>query len=166
MVRAIEVPHAARKDEFRRNLRSHSRRFLFYIYGGVIIGDTGGKKCTPPFGATYLPGELRTHNYRYWGNLHPWFSTPLVPSHDHRLPGRAFSSRAARGRCFNPKRSGDGTLMQIVLGESRVTYRLSSRAGSNSCSRRHQYEELVDNSGRWLASTASSACDAGLRVPG
>ena len=69
---------------------------------------------------------------------------------------------------FWPRASGDGTWMQGVLSESRALCRLSinSRAGSNSGSQQQQYEELVDNSWRWPTSTASSAPDAVLRVPG
>ena len=58
--------------------------------------------------------------------------------------------------------------MQGVLGESRASCRLSiiSRAGSSSDSQQQQYEGLVDNSWRWLTSTASSAPNAVPRVPG
>ena len=31
--------------------------------------------------------------------------TPFETSHDHHLPARAASARAARGRCFDPKRA-------------------------------------------------------------
>ena len=54
---------------------------------------------------------------------------------------------------FPPQASGDGTRMQSVLGESGASCRLSinsSRVASNSGSQQQQYEELVDNSGRWL----------------
>ena len=59
------------------------------------------------------------------------------------------SSRAL----FRPHASGDGTRMRSVLDKSTASWRLciNSRAGSNSGSQQHQpYEELVDNSGRWL----------------
>ena len=63
---------------------------------------------------------------------------------------------------FRFQASSDGSRMQGVLGESRASCRLSSWAGSKSGSQKQQYEELVDNSLRWLTSTASSAPDAVL----
>ena len=87
--------------------------------------------------------------------------TPIVPLYENgdavriepRPPSNTcrFCARSSR-TLFRPQASGYGTRMQVVLGESRASCRLSirSRVGSNSGSQQQQYEGLVDNSCRWL----------------
>ena len=77
--------------------------------------------------------------------------TPLESSHGHHLPALAASARAARGGCFDPKRAAKtpGFRACSASREHRVGS-LNSRVGSSSGSQQQQYEELVDNSGRWL----------------
>ena len=65
---------------------------------------------------------------------------------------RRLCARSSR-RLFRPQASGEDAWIQSVLGESGASCRLSinnTRGGSNSGSQQQQYEELVDNSGRWL----------------
>ena len=42
----------------------------------IFVGGPGRRKNCPTW-RSYLPGELRTGNYRYRGNVHPWYNAPL-----------------------------------------------------------------------------------------
>ena len=93
--------------------------------------------------------------------------TPLESSHGHHLPARASPARAARGRRFDPKRAA--TAPECRACSAIREHRVGSLFGldqTQAHSSKQQYGELVDNSSRWLTSTASSAPDAVLRVPG
>ena len=76
---------------------------------------------------------------------------PLESSHGHHLPTRAASARAARGRCFDPKRAATAPGCRACSASPghRVGSLLEG-VGSNSSSQQQQYEGLVDNSSRWL----------------
>ena len=72
---------------------------------------------------------------------------PLESSHGHHLPARAASVRAARGHCFDPKRAS--TTPGCRACSASRERRVGSLVGQNqtqSGSKQHQYEELVDNS--------------------
>ena len=88
-------------------------------------------------------------------------AAPSESSHGHHLPTRAPSARAARGRCFDPKRAATapGCRACSASPEHRVRIKLRLTAVAVRGARR----QLLTMA---HTSTASSAPDAVPRVPG
>ena len=98
--------------------------------------------------------------------------TPIESSHGHHLPTHAASARAARGRCFDPKRAATAPGCRACSESLAHRVWLSSWARLSSGSQQQQYSTSIPISvyelttrrrqvlTRWLTSTASSRPDA------
>ena len=83
---------------------------------------------------------------------------PLESSHGHHLPTRVASSRAARGRCFDPKRAATapgcracsaspehrvGSLLIVGQDQTQAHSSSSTRGSSTSLTMTHTYHHIV-----------------------
>ena len=91
--------------------RAHIRYHEYHVPGYLYSSSTA-----PAAVYSRYPDRARTNE-----NM-----TPLESSHRHHRPGRAASARAARGRCFDPKRAAT-----------------APKFGARSGSREHRVGSLV-----------------------